>query len=159
MKKLNLVFGILLLVLCLTHTMMYDEQTIDVSIAGIENRIDAVNDAVNDAVSDGTNVTVTMYNAVVSQCDSDPLITAGMYKINPKKATEHKWVALSRNLLVRWGGNYNYGDKIEIIGIGDRDGVYTVVDTMNDRFTNRVDILETVGTSLYKFDEVVITKI
>ena len=48
----------------------------------------------------------TQYNAVTDQCDSDPLITAGMYKINPKKASKHKWVALSRNLLKRWGGRF-----------------------------------------------------
>lgn len=104
-------------------------------------------------------VTATMYNAVEAQCDADPLTTAGMYQINPKKATQHKWVALSRDLLQRWGGEFTYGDKIRISGTGKKDGVYTIVDTMNPRFKNRIDILETIGTPLYKYKNVTITKV
>lgn len=104
-------------------------------------------------------VTVTMYNAVVRQTDSDPLITAGMYNINPLAASAHKWVALSRDLLTRWGGEFDYGDKIQITNAGHKDGIYTVVDTMNERFTNRIDILETEGTQLYKFEDVKIERI
>ena len=105
------------------------------------------------------NVTATMYNAVEAQCDSDPLITAGMYKINPRKASQHKWVALSRDLLKRWGGRFTYGDVIRIENAGDKSGVYTVVDTMNARFKNKIDILETQGTDLYKYENVKIVKI
>ncbi len=104
-------------------------------------------------------VTATMYNAVESQCDADPLITAGMYKINPNKASEHKWIAVSRDLLKRWKGKFNYGDKVQITGAGHKDGVYTITDTMNKRFTKRIDILETSGTRLYKFNNVTLTKI
>ncbi len=105
------------------------------------------------------DVTATMYNAVVSQCDSDPLITAGMYKINPNKASEQKFVAMSRDLLKRWGGLFDYGDKILIQGAGDKDGVYTVADSMNKRYKKRIDILETKGKKRYKFDKVKITKL
>lgn len=104
-------------------------------------------------------VTATMYNAVKSQCDDDPLITAGMYKIKPHKASELKWVALSRNLLKRWGGPFDYGDEIIIHNAGHKSGTYKVVDTMNKRFKNRIDFLETVGTKHYKFHEVIIEKI
>jgi len=104
-------------------------------------------------------VITTMYNAVVAQCDSDPLVTAGMYNIEPLMASDHKWVALSRDLLTRWGGDFNYGDKIQITNAGHKDGIYTIVDTMNERFTNRMDILETEGTKLYKFLEVKIERI
>ncbi len=104
-------------------------------------------------------VTTTMYNAVVAQCDSDPLVTAGMYNIDPLMASDHKWVALSRDLLTRWGGDFNYGDKIQITNAGHKDGIYTIVDTMNERFTNRMDILETEGTKLYKFEDVKIERI
>ena len=38
----------------------------------------------------------------------------GMKVINPKKASEHKWVAISRNLLKRWKGKFDYGDKNKI---------------------------------------------
>jgi len=106
-------------------------------------------------------VTTTMYNPVVSQCDKDPLIPAGgvRYKINPTKASEHKYVALSRNLLKRFGGQFNYGDKVKITGAGDKDGVYTVADTMNKRYCNHVDILETCGNDWYKYTDVVLTKL
>jgi len=112
-----------------------------------------------DTLNQQYKVTVTMYNAVEGQCDADPLVTAGMYKINPNKASEHKWVALSRDMLKRWDGEFDYGDKISIKGAGHKDGIYTVTDTMNKRYKNRIDILETVGTPLYKFKDVTIKKI
>lgn len=104
-------------------------------------------------------VTATMYNAIKSQCDNDPLVTAAMYKINPKKASDHKWVALSRNLLKRWGGQFDYGDYIRVSGTAHKDGIYKVADTMNKRFKNRIDFLETRGTQTYKFHNVIIEKI
>ena len=122
---------------------------VDTSLVKIQNRTEQI-------VAD---VTATMYNAVENQCDSDPLTTAGMYQIDPKKASDHKWVALSRDLLKRWGGQFDYGDTIRIENAGEKSGVYTVVDTMNPRFTKKIDILETKGTPLYKFDNVRITKI
>jgi 3D (Asp-Asp-Asp) domain-containing protein len=91
---------------------------------------------------------------VVAQCDADPLTTAGMYTINPTNASEHKWVAMSRDMLNRWGGEFNYGDKILIEGTGEKGGIYTVTDTMNKRYTNRIDILETEGTTPYKYESV-----
>jgi 3D (Asp-Asp-Asp) domain-containing protein len=158
MKNFKMLFGLLFL-LALTFSVVYEKQEIKVSYADTKKRIEGVSEGVSEGLSEGVNVTATMYNAVVSQCDADPLVTAGMYIINPRKASEHKWVALSRDLLSRWGGEYTYGDKIEISGAGDKDGTYTVVDTMNERFTNRIDILETVGTNLYKFEDVVIRKL
>jgi len=104
-------------------------------------------------------VTATMYNALEAQCDADPFITAGMYRINPNKASQHRWVALSRNLLDRWGGKFDYGDMIRISGAGHKDGIYKVVDTMNKRFKDRLDFLETAGTKIYKFKNVIIEKV
>lgn len=104
-------------------------------------------------------VTATMYYAVQGQCDKDPLTTAGMYQIDPKHASEHKWIAMSRDMIARWNGEFNYGDLVEIKGAGHKDGIYRVVDTMNKRFTNRIDFLETKGTKHYKFDNVTLTKI
>jgi hypothetical protein len=105
-------------------------------------------------VDDSVKVTATMYYPVVSQCDSDPLITASMRKIVPHKASEQKWIAMSRDLLKRWGGKFDYGDKIRLVGTKFKDGVYTIVDCMNKRFKNKIDILETQGTKPYKFDNV-----
>ncbi len=104
-------------------------------------------------------VTATMYYAVQGQCDKDPLTTAGMFQIDPRHASEHKWIAMSRDMIKRWNGEFNYGDLVEIHGAGHKDGVYKVVDTMNKRFTNRIDFLETKGTKPYKFDNVTLTKI
>lgn len=108
---------------------------------------------------DTHTVLATMYSPEVSQCDKDPLITAGMYRIPPDKASEQKWIAMSRDLISRWGGNFRYGDMVEIKGAGHKDGIYRVVDTMNKRFTNRIDFLETAGTQQYKFNQVTLTKI
>ena len=56
------------------------------------------------------NVTVTTYNPTRQQCDSTPNITADGTRINIRKASEYRYVALSRDLLARWGGPFDYGD-------------------------------------------------
>ena len=101
-------------------------------------------------------VTVTTYNPTRAQTDSTPNITADGTRINPRKATQYRYVALSRDLLSRWGGPFEYGDYIVIEGTGDRDGIYQVRDTMNPRWTNRVDILTT--NSKFKYDNIVMYK-
>lgn len=103
-------------------------------------------------------VVATMYHPTASQCDSDPNITAGLYRI-PKNATEQKWIAMSRDLISRWGGEFSYGDLVQIHGAGHKDGIYKVVDTMNKRYTSRIDFLESKGTKPYKFNNVTLTKI
>ena len=100
-------------------------------------------------------VTATMYMATVGQCDSTPLITACGRKINPIKASEHKWIAVSRDLLKV----FKYGDKVKLSNAGKKNGIYTITDTMNKRFKNKIDILETEGTPLYKLTSVVLTKV
>ena len=101
-------------------------------------------------------VTVTTYNPTRAQTDSTPNITADGTRINPRKATQYRYVALSRDLLSRWGGPFEYGDYIVIEGTGGRDGIYQVRDTMNPRWTNRVDILTT--NSKFKYDNIVMYK-
>ena len=75
-------------------------------------------------------------------------------KINPNKASEQKFIAMSRDLLKRWGGKFNYKQKVRLIGCGVKDGIYIIADCMNERFRKKIDILETVGTPLYKFKNV-----
>ena len=104
------------------------------------------------------NVTVTMYNPTRGQTDRTPNITADGTKINPKKATSYRYVALSRDLLKRWGGPFNYKDFIIIEGTGKDDGIYQVRDTMNRRFTNRVDILKTYGSREFKYNNATMYK-
>jgi 3D (Asp-Asp-Asp) domain-containing protein len=148
-------FGILLTMFLMTLLTRFILQSITIKVF-----IDKSSVIEEKAVKkDSVIVTATMYYAVVGQCDSDPLVTASMRKINPKKASEHRWIALSRNLLKRWGGRFDYGDKVKLVGTGVKDGVYTIVDCMNARFVNKIDILETQGTKPYKFDNVKIVEI
>jgi len=67
-------------------------------------------------------------------------------------------VALSRNLLKRWGGPFDYGDFILLKDAGKKDGVYQVRDTMNPRWVNRIDILESIDVKPYKYDNAQIIK-
>jgi 3D (Asp-Asp-Asp) domain-containing protein len=103
-------------------------------------------------------VTVTMYNPTKGQCDSTPNITADGTRINPRKASSYRYIALSRDLLSRWGGPFNYGDYVIIEGTGKDDGVYQVRDTMNPRFTKRVDILKSKGSRKFKYNSVKLYK-
>lgn len=102
-------------------------------------------------------VTVTRYNPVLSQCDSDPLMTAdGSYIDTLKLNSGHlRWIAISRDLRDR----YHYGDTIYLSSEDESiNGEYVVRDTMNPRWTNRVDILSPNGTSLGKWEEVYVYK-
>ena len=112
-------------------------------------------------LENGTNiisfkVTVTTYNPTHEQCDNTPNITADGTKIKTWKASSYRYVALSRDLLSRWGGPFEYGDYIIIEGTDDRDGVYQVRDTMNPKWTNRVDILTT--NSRFKYENITMYK-
>ena len=98
------------------------------------------------------DVTVTTYNPTPRQTDSTPNELADGTKINPNKASDYRYVALSRDLLSRWGGPFNYGDWILIEGAGKHSGIYQVRDTMNSKWTNRVDILTT--NSRFKYEKV-----
>ena len=88
-------------------------------------------------------VTATRYNPVESQCNSQPLITADMSKISLSKLKrgEIRWIAVSQDLRKV----YKYGDVVEIKAKDGDDksinGLYEVHDTMNKRFTDRIDIL------------------
>ena len=107
---------------------------------------------------DRHNVTVTMYNPTPGQTDRTPNITADGTRINPKKASSYRYIALSRDLLSRWGGPFNYGDYVVIEGAGIYSGVYQVKDTMSPRFTNRVDILRSRDSKHFKYTNVTLYK-
>ena len=104
----------------------------------------------------GIEVDVTMYQPDNIQCDDTPNITADGTRFHTWKASSYRYVALSRDLLSRWGGPFNYGDYIVIEGTGDRDGVYQVRDTMNPKWTNRVDILTT--NDRFKYNNITMYK-
>ena len=104
-------------------------------------------------------VTATVYNPVVEQCNSNPLLTADCSTIDLEKliSGELRWVALSRDLLKF----FNYGDMIELISLQDPsiNGFYEVHDTMNKRFRNYIDILKPVGSNIGKWEGVIIRKV
>ena len=99
-------------------------------------------------------VTATVYNPVKGQTDDSPLATADGSKIDLKKLKKKriKWIAVSRDLLK----DYEYGAKVKITctsypGI---NGTYEVHDTMNKRFSNRIDILSAEKDSVGLYKEV-----
>ncbi len=81
----------------------------------------------------------TYYNPVQAQCDGNPLITATGYRISLRKLKKNKIkiVALSRDLLKV----YPYNSEIYVHSPVHLRGCWRVEDTMNKRFSNRVDFL------------------
>lgn len=89
-------------------------------------------------------VTLTAYNAVPEQTDGDPLVTASGSFSNPEIVA-----ARSRDL----AGELPFGTIIEIIGpavssnncgykiVAPIIGYRVIADTMNARYTDRIDIL------------------
>ena len=76
-----------------------------------------------------THVTLTYYQPVKEQCNSEPLVTADGSKINLHhlKQGKIKWCAISRDLL--WLFPKNRPKRIYIDGFG----IYQVRDIMNKR--------------------------
>ncbi len=83
-------------------------------------------------------VTATIYHAEPQQTDDTPYITAsGMY-INPDCPQCHRWIAVSRDLEEL---GFVFGAEVRVSGTGYLDGIWTVQDRMNSRWTNRIDFL------------------
>ena len=126
-------------------------------------RLESENSKLRDELSHydeyGIEVDVTMYQPVYPQTDMTPNITADGTRIRISKASNYKFVALSRNLLKRWGGPFDYGDFILLKGAGNKDGVYQVRDTMNPKWVNVVDILESENVQPYKYTDAQIFKL
>ncbi len=85
-----------------------------------------------------THVTLTCYQPVASQCDSDPLTTSDGSKINLShlRRNKIKWCAISQDLLFLFHTRKN--KRIYIEGYG----VYDVKDVMNSNKHHHVDILQ-----------------
>ena len=95
-----------------------------------------------------THVTITTYNAVRSQCDRSPLITADGTKIDHRKVKsgEQRIVAISRDLL--------YAIPLGSVIYVEGHGKYEVRDTMNSRFKHRIDILQHSSKKNFKKDKI-----
>ena len=131
-----------------THKRVIDTLT-------IEN--DSLKTKLDNIFEYGIEVDVAMYRPTRRETDSTPNITADGTKIKITEASRYRFVAVSRNLLERWGGFLNYGDFVLLKDAGHKDGIYRVKDTMSARWVNVVDILESPGTDPYKFENASLT--
>ena len=161
MKKINKLFLGLAIVLVtyangLVSTKFLNDKNIQ--IQSLIDERDRISEKLNEYETEGMHVTVTMYQPVRRQTDSTPNILADGTRIRTQDASNYKFIAVSRNLLKRWGGWLDFGDFILLKGTDHKDGVYQVRDTMNKRWVNRIDILESVDVKPYKFDKAKIIK-
>ena len=140
----------------IVSTKFLNDKNIQLQSLVDENKI--ISEKLNKYETEGMHVTVTMYQPVQRQTDSTPNILADGTRIRTQDASNYKFIAVSRNLLKRWGGWLDYGDFVLLKGTTEKDGVYQVRDTMNPRFVNRIDILESIDVKPYKFDSAKITK-
>ena len=139
------------------------ENSID-SLIIIQDSIRVVNDSLKEMVlilsPRKITVTATMYHPVLGQCDATPDITADQSKIPNIDSCSHlNWIAVSQDLLWFNGGPFHYGDRVVVTNAGHKDGVYTIRDAMNKRFTYKIDFLESVNTRGYRFDDVIMAKL
>ena len=130
----------------------------NILIQSLTDRNNILSEKLNEYETEGMNVTVTMYQPVSYQTDSTPNILADGTRIKTEQASNYKFIAVSRNLLKRWGGWLDYGDIIILKGTDEKDGVYQVRDTMHPRWVNRIDILESIDVKPYKFEKAKIVK-
>ena len=158
MNKYILYLSILLITCAngLVSTKLFDKKNIQLKSLTQENI--KLKKKLNRYETGGINVTVTMYQPTRYQTDSTPNILADGTRIRVDKASNYKFIAVSRNLLKRFGGWLDYGDFILLNGTTIKDGIYQVRDTMNPRFVNRIDILESLNVKPYKFDDAKIMK-
>ena len=126
-------------------TLQLELDSLRFEIKGLLERIDSIPVPIE--------VRATMYHPVEAQCDDTPLITADGSKICPINVSDWNWIAVSQDLLKKNGGIFDYGDQVYVSGT-HKDGVYTIRDCMNKRKTNQIDILESIGTSQYKYDQI-----
>lgn len=129
------------------------------------------------------NVWGTIYNADTTQCDSTPTITACGYRINPHRASQQRWIAISQEMLCNYyranlvknpksqlfKGKIEYGDTVWVESpYKEINGWWVARDAKNAKLRNSIDFLQTVGdNTLYnnnpqwsgKFEDIKIYKL
>jgi len=100
-------------------------------------------------------VTVTTYTASANETDSTPLITASGFKIDSLNPAKHRIIAVSRDLKSKW----KFGTRVKLLNAGIYNGVYQVLDVMNKRFKNRIDILINADDQHTKLENIKILKL
>jgi len=160
MKKNKYILGLVVVLITYANgiisTKFLSDKNIQLQSLVDENK--RLSDKLNEYETEGIHVTVTMYQPVERQTDSTPNILADGTRIRTQDASNYKFIAVSRNLLKRWGGWLDYGDFILLKDTDGKDGVYQVRDTMNPRWVNRIDILESIDVKPYKYDNAQIIK-
>ena len=160
MKKNKYILGLAVVLITYANgiisTKFLSDKNIQLQSLVDENK--RLSDKLNEYETEGMHVTVTMYQPVRYQTDSTPNILADGTRIRTQDASNYKFIAVSRNLLKRWGGWLDYGDFILLKGTDGKDGVYQVRDTMNPKWVNMVDILESTNVKPYKYVDAQIYK-
>jgi 3D (Asp-Asp-Asp) domain-containing protein len=130
---LNILSAIATLILCFAHL----NNTLDK--ADSKKEVRTIKDSVQIDTVPFRKIKATYYNPTSGQCDKTPLITGSGYKINLKKLKNKtiNIVAVSRDLL----NIYPYGSTIYVHQPAHIRGFWKVEDTMNKRFTNKIDFL------------------
>ena len=160
--KMNNKYIVALAIVLITYangivtTKFLNDKNIRLTSLSAENK--TLKDKLHKYETEGMSVTVTMYQPLRYQTDSTPNILADGTRIRIQEASNYKFIAVSRNLLKRFGGWLDYGDFVLLWDTDGKDGVYQVRDTMNPRFVNRIDILESVNVKPYKFVDAKIIK-
>ena len=130
----------------------------NIQLQSLRDENKRISEKLNEYETEGMHVTVTMYQPLRYQTDSTPNILADGTRIRTQEASDYKFIAVSRNLLKRFGGWLDYGDFVLLYGTFTKDGFYQVRDTMNPRFVNHIDILESPGVKPYKYEKAKIVK-
>ena len=160
--KMNNKYIVALAIVLITYangivtTKFLNDKNIRLTSLSEENK--TLKDKLHKYETEGMSVTVTMYQPLRYQTDSTPNILADGTRIRIQEASNYKFIAVSRNLLKRFGGWLDFGDFVLLKGTIAKDGVYQVRDTMNPRFVNRIDILESPGVKPYKYVDAKIIK-
>jgi len=98
-----------------------------------------------------TIVTATIYHAVPGQTDDTPDITASGFVIDLDRPMSHRIIAVSRDLEKE---GFTMGTKVCVTKAGQMNGVWTIEDRMNRRFTKRIDFLVNEKMKLGKWNDV-----
>ncbi len=98
-------------------------------------------------------VTATCYNAVPEQCNNDTIHTASMFVLNLNNPYSHRIIAVSRDLEER-GFKMNYRVLVSGTVSGLYDGIWTIRDRMNKRWTNKIDFLVNLDMPVGKWNNI-----
>ena len=146
-----------LLLVCITSFSFGRIITVQKQLQQISVKIDSLQTQLNTPQIDTLyQVQATCYHAVAEQCDADYLCTASGLTINSTNtAYDHRYLAVSRDLL----NTFPYGTEVIVSGTKIYDGVWRVADTMNKRFTNRIDFLVNPNMFVHKWNKVYLKKV